>query len=387
MIVSSRFPDAVRPQLGSFVEQLVLAVAARGNIEIEVVAPVGVQPFPLSLRPPTRRLAAIPAEEIWKGVKVYRPRYLIPPRAGWLTPFFMARALRPLLPQIHERFPYELLSAQFFWPEGPALGRCNCDPRVPLSTKARGPDVEPEAWKRSRRLILSAARSADAFLAVSEPVRQRMIGLGIAPSRIAVHLTGLDHALFKLRDKAAAKRSLRIDCPLILWVGNLIGRKSPLLALETLARIPEAIMIMAGTGPEIGNVRRRVEELQLQERVRLVGRVSPEQMAQLYAAADVTLHTASWEGLSNVWVESLACGTPIVVAELEAAKPLVAAPGAGRVVDRDPARLAQTVREMFRLPPNPQLVADASASFSWDRSAAEFEDHLRALACERSLRC
>lgn len=385
LILSSRYPDAVRPQMGSFVEQLVLALAARPDVAVEVVAPIRVQPFPFGLRFQNRRLAGLPAEEMWNGVRVHRPRYVLPPRLGWLGPYSLARALLPRLKAIRADFAFDVLAAQFFWPEGPAAASIARRLGVPLSIKARGHDVEPAPWKRGRRPIVEAGLAADGLLAVSAALRERMIALGLPAERIAVHHTGLDRTLFAPRDREAAKAALGLEGPLILWAGNLIARKRPLLALESLAHLPGATLVIAGSGPELPRIRVRAAALGLAARVRLEGWLPPARMAALYAAADVTLHTAASEGLANVWVESLACGTPLVVAEMAAATAFLSDRREGRVVRAEPAALAAAVRETLGAPPDRQVVAAAAALFSWKDSAAELDAHLRALVARAAV--
>ena len=380
LVLSSRYPDAVRPYLGSFVEQLVLRLASRPGVELEVVAPIAVQPFPFHLRAKNRRLAHLPMCETWKGVRVHRPRYTLPPRMGWIGPPSLEHRLADFLPPLRGDFPFDVIAAQFFWPDGPAAVRIGRRLGVPVSVKARGHDVEPARWRRSRRLILEAGRGASGLLAVSEPLRERMIAMGMPAGAIAVHHTGLDRTLFTCRDRAAAKAALGVEGPLLLWVGNLIARKRPLLAIETLARIPDATLLIAGAaGPERQRVEAAVAASGLEGRVRLLGHVPPVRMAQLYAAADVTLHTAVSEGLANVWVESVASGTPIVVAELEAARPLLANGRSGCIAAAEPDALASAVRAILEAPCAPEKVAEAAEPFSWDRSAARMEAHLRAL--------
>ncbi len=49
LALTSRFPDRLRPNLGNFVERQTLELASRPGVEVEVVAPIGRAPFPLSL--------------------------------------------------------------------------------------------------------------------------------------------------------------------------------------------------------------------------------------------------------------------------------------------------------------------------------------------------
>ena len=77
LTLSTLFPDATRRNFGVFVERQTLGLAAHPDVELRVVAPIGLPPFPLSAaRAPCRRSPRLPLGEQWKGVDVYRPRFL-----------------------------------------------------------------------------------------------------------------------------------------------------------------------------------------------------------------------------------------------------------------------------------------------------------------------
>ena len=67
LTLSTLFPDASRPDFGVFVERQTMALAARDGVEVEVVAPIGLPPWPLSLHPQYRPRRSLPRSETWKG--------------------------------------------------------------------------------------------------------------------------------------------------------------------------------------------------------------------------------------------------------------------------------------------------------------------------------
>jgi L-malate glycosyltransferase len=75
---------------------------------------------------------------------------------------------------------------------------------------------------------------------------------------------------------------------------------------------PLATMSVAGTGPELDNLKLLVEELQLKDKVKFVGRLNACQMAALYKSADLMLNASVVDNTPNSLIESLACGTPVV---------------------------------------------------------------------------
>jgi glycosyltransferase involved in cell wall biosynthesis len=379
--LTTRYPDAERTGAGIFVERQLRALAARDGVEVEVIAPVALPPFPLSLRRRHSLDRELPPEEMQHGLRVHRPRYLALPHPPGARPRAIERALRPVLTALRDRFPFDLIHAEFFWPEGPAAMLLARHFGVPFTIKARGPEFFAATRRRARaRLALEAGRGAAALLAVSEATRQAMIEAGLPAERIAVHRTGIDTARFQPRDRAAAKAALKVTGPLLLCVGNLSARKRQALALDALRLIDDATLILVGGGPERHRLERRVEALGLERRVRLTGSIPNALLPAFYGAADVTLHTARVEGLANVWVESLACGTPVVTTDAGGAREVIDRAEAGRIVPADPAAIAAAVGALLAAPPDPAATAATVAELGWERSGAELETILRAAA-------
>ncbi|HEY0411559.1 MAG TPA: glycosyltransferase [Allosphingosinicella sp.] len=386
VVLSSRFPDRLRPNLGLFVERQTLGLAARPDVEPRVVAPVEMPPALLARlagNRAARALAALPEAESWKGLEVYRPRCSRLPGLPRSRPARMAARLLPLLRGLRESFAFEAIAAEFFWPDGPAARRLAAALGVPFSVKARGGDL-PIGGRRglSRREIVAAGEAAGGMLAVSAGLREAMIGLGLPGERIAVHHTGIDRSLFHPRDRAAAKAALGVEGPLLLTVGTIGPLKGQDLAVEALQWVEGATLMVAGGGTRLAALRAKVEALGLGARVRLLGSVPHALLPQFYAAADATLLASRAEGLANSLVESLACGTPVVTTDVFGARDLVDRPEAGRIAARDPAAFAAAIAELLADPPPPEAVSAAADKFSWDANAAQLEAHLRGIVRE-----
>ncbi|HEX8363667.1 MAG TPA: glycosyltransferase [Allosphingosinicella sp.] len=388
LTLSTLFPNRAQPELGRFVERQTLGLAARPGVEVEVVAPVGVPVWPLSLHPHYAARARLPAEESWMGLKVHRPRYRVWPGAPQgRTPAAMAEALLPLLRRIRARFPFDVIDAEFFWPDGPAAMALSGALGVPFSVKARGSDIH--VWGErpdAREQIVAAGRAADGLLAVSEAMKRSMVELGLPGERIRVHYTGVDRDFFIPVDRAEPKKWLGVDGPLLVTAGALLARKGPDLAIETLALLPGATLIFVGDGRERPTLEALARRLRVDDRVRFLGGRPHDELPRWLATADVTLLPTVSEGLANVWVESLSCGTPVVTTDVGGAREAIDRPEAGRLVPREPEALAAAVREILAAPPDQQAVRRAADKFDWERNAAELEAHLAALKEARPLR-
>jgi teichuronic acid biosynthesis glycosyltransferase TuaC len=369
LTLSTLFPNALQPTLGVFVERQTLGLAERPDVALEVVSPVGLPPWPLSLHrhyAPRRRL---PALEDWKGLRVHRPRFS--PFPARLQPEAIARAVRP----IAEAFRPDVIDAEFFWPDGPAAMHLARALSIPFSVKARGADIHYWATRPGiGAQIADAAKAAGGLLAVSAALKADMAALGIPAETIRVHHTGVDLDLFHARAGLAPD----LGRPLVVTVGALIPRKRPELVLEVARQVPEATFLFVGDGPERERLQRASGP-----NVRFAGAQPHEALPGFLAAADVMLLPSRSEGLANVWVEALACGTPLVVTDAGGAREVVTSPEAGQIVAPEPEALAEAVRALIASPPGREAVRRAAASFSWQRNAAELFDHLSRVSAER----
>jgi glycosyltransferase involved in cell wall biosynthesis len=381
LTLSTLFPDAARPTFGVFVERQTLGLAALPDVEVRVVAPLGLPPFFGSRHPHWRALSDLPLRETWKGLDVRRPRFSVLPGIGAASPFLMARQLLSLLLPMRRRFPYDVIDAEFFFPDGPAAVWLGKQLGVPVSIKARGADIHH--WCHARltgRQVVRAGNAAAGMLAVSAALKADMVALGLPAERIRVHYTGVDLDRFKpIADRVAAKAALGVSGPLLLSVGALIPRKGHDLAIRALAELPGVTLMIAGKGPEHERLESLAREIGVADRVRLLGPQPHEALPALAAAADVGVLVSASEGLANAWVESLACGTPLVLSDVGGARELVDRPEAGRIVAREPGAIAAAVRELLAFPPDPAAVRATAERFTWDANAAALRDHLAGL--------
>lgn len=381
LTLSTLFPDANRPTFGIFVERQTLGLAARDGVEVQVVAPLGLPPGPLKQIGHYRIRAALPSVEVWKGITVHRSRFLHIPGPGTrLTPSSMARKLLPFLRKLRREFPFDIIDAEYFWPDGVAAARLGKALNVPVSIKARGSDIN--VWGKrdfGRTQILAAGNSAQGMLAVSDALRRDMAALGLPEDRIRVHYTGVDLDRFNIADREAAKLELGITGPLLLCVGNLVPLKRQHLVIEALRHLPNASLLIVGDGPERSALEAQIANAGLSGRVRLFGVRPHDDLPGLFAAADVFVLPSSSEGLANVWIESLACGTPIAISDVGGAREVVDSPAAGSIVEPTAVAIAKAVSALLANPPDRHETRRSAERFTWDANAEALHAHLSAL--------
>ena len=382
LTLSTLFPDSSRPNFGIFVEKQTRALAAQPGIEVRVVAPIGLPAWPLALHPRYRTLAALPQHETWRGLDVHRPRFRVTPWGGGRSmPQALARSLLPVLRDIHGDFPFDVIDAEFFFPDAPAAMRLAQTFEIPFSAKARGADIHHwGAQPGCRDQIAAAGNATDGLLAVSGAMRHDMAAMGISAERIRVHHTGVDLDRFAPGDRVAAKAALGIDGPLAVSAGALIPRKSHEIAIAAVARLPGVSLLIAGEGPERMALERRIAASGAADRIRLLGAIAHDRLPDLLRAADVGVLVSTSEGLANFWVEAVASGVPVVASDVGGARELIDRTGAGRIVARDVGAVANAIGELLENPIAPERVREAALRFTWEANGTALAAHLRALA-------
>lgn len=375
--ISTLYPAPGRTGFGRFVARQMEALAARGDWQVTVINPIGLPPLPLKRYAPLR---AIPAVEAQGPLTIHHPRFtLVPAISGPINPALIARAVLPLAQMLHAETPFDLVDAQFFYPDGPAAAKIASALGLPLAIKARGSDIH--LWGKStlaRHQIVAAAHQASAILTVSRALANDMAAMGIPEATTHVHYTGLDRERFKPLERKAARQLISAipalhvwsTGPLLLCVGALVPIKGQAIAIRALKHLPEDVRLaIAGTGADESALKALTVELGLEQRVHFLGAVEHDLLPQLLCAADAMVLPSEREGLANAWIEAIACGTPVIIPDVGGAREVVLDDTAGRIVERTPKAIALAATDLLANPPSQQSVAANAERFSWSANA------------------
>jgi glycosyltransferase involved in cell wall biosynthesis len=374
--LATLYPNPSAPRFGTFVARSLEALAARGDWQVTAINPIGVPPVRFGRY---RALAEAAVSGIEHRVEVHRPTFpLIPRYGGAFNPPLIARAVLPLARKLHAEAPFDLVDAQFFYPDGPAAARIARALGLPLAIKARGADIQH--WGRrgyALRGMRAAAEQAAVLLAVSEALAGDMAALGFPRDKVRIHYTGLDRDLFHPLDRIECRRraaahfgfDLPPGAPLLASVGALIPRKGQEFVIRALARVPGAHLLLVGKGEDEAKLRSLAAASGLAGRVHFLGSLDHALLPVVLSAADAMVLPSSSEGLANAWVEALACGCPLVITDAGGAGELMTRPEAGRVVAREPEAIAEAVRALLSDPPDRDAVAATVERFSWPAHA------------------
>jgi glycosyltransferase involved in cell wall biosynthesis len=157
------------------------------------------------------------------------------------------------------------------------------------------------------------------------------------------------------RDWLAKARPQPTGIPVVLWVGRLLPRKAPTLALQAFAELRRAMparLIVAGDGPLSGQMRTLVEHLGLTEYIQLLGQVPWEDLKSLYDSASVFLFTSLRDSSGSQFLEALSRGLPAVALDHHGIGDVDVGPAALKVALPQrpgdlPARLASALQTIL----------------------------------------
>ena len=268
---------------------------------------------------------------------------------------------------------YDCLLVSWAYPDAAAVSWLARRLGIPYAVKVHGSDLNVQAEHALRRIQISAAlRGASAVVAVSGALAAKAITLGAHPSAVHVLYNGVDGERFAPgpRDEAKRKLGLATPGPLLLYVGNLKASKGCLDLLEAfpalLARRPWARLVFVGAGPARAELLERAAALGCAEHVTLVGAVAHDALGDWFRAADLACLPSHNEGVPNVLLEAMACGTPVVATRVGGIPEVVPEYAGILVPPHERDTLAHALIEASqRSWDGPRIVAHA-AGFRWD---------------------
>jgi glycosyltransferase involved in cell wall biosynthesis len=255
------------------------------------------------------------------------------------------------------RFHPDVVYAHFLFPAGAAAAFAARRVGARLVLTAHGRDVRNVgAIPGVATATAAAIRRADAVIAVSDFLRRELEAkVPDAQGKVHVIDSGVDLARFRHRDPAPLRAELGWESPgtHYLCVGALDDRKNVVRLADAFATLDEGSLVFAGDGP----LRTQLEG---RERVRLLGRVAHQRVADLVAASDVVCQPSLIEPFGQVVLEALASERPVVATRIGGPAELVT-PETGVLVDPGSVDLIESgLRAAANLPrPNPAARAIA----------------------------
>jgi glycosyltransferase involved in cell wall biosynthesis len=212
-------------------------------------------------------------------------------------------------------------------------------------------------------------RGMDRVICISEAIRRICLESGVPEAKTALVPSGID--LAAARAATRSREVVREELTggerrlLLLTAASLTDHKGHRYLLDAMPRVaaelPQALLLLVGTGELEGGLKAQANTLALEEHVRFLG--WRDDLPDLMQAADLFVMPSHLEGLCTAAMDAQAAGLPVVATTAGGLPEVVADGVTGRLVPpRDPEALAGAILELLR---------DRKARARMARAAAE----------------
>lgn len=401
VMVTSSYPRFPGDSVGTFMEPIATAVAARGH-EVHVIAPW----HPLVRRGREEhgvrfhfyKYAPVAALNVFGYAEAMRADVRLRGAALLAAPLALAQGWR-VSRKIARRHDATIMHGHWVVPGG--VTAALAQPSRPLVISLHGSDVfVAETLTPARMAARAAFRRAGAITACSDDLARRAVAIGADPARVEVIPYGVDADRFKpdahVRASVRSALGVKDDELLVFAAGRLVRKKGFEFLIDAVSALPadfRAILAIGGAGDLEGELKARADRAGATGRVRFLGNLTQDAVARHLAAADLVVvpsvrdEAGNVDGLPNVVLEALASGTPLITTAAGGIGAVVADDRTAVVVpERDPAAIRTAIGVLSADPARRARLGAAArvmvhARFGWARTAERLEEaYGRALA-------
>lgn len=342
LFFSYAFPSPWTPQQGTFNRTLLEPLAQRHDVR--VVCPVPFMNYWRN-RPgidATKSMSTLPT--------TYIPFYYPPKLLRSRYHQFLQWSMRDVMQAMLRDWRPDVIVSYWTHPDGTTALEFAREFDIPLAIITGGSDVLL-LGRNGRRgeLIRDTLKRADAVIPIGHHIADVLTADGVDATNIHPIYRGVDRELFYPDCPRQARDELGIarETPLVVGVGRLVPVKSWPTVIEAMARLAAGGLKyecrIIGDGPLRGSLQNQIDKAGLAKTVKLIPAQRQSELAKWYQAADLTVLTSLSEGVPNVLMEAMACGTPFVATRVGAI-PAIADCFHDRLVPpRNPSLLAEAI--------------------------------------------
>ncbi len=214
-----------------------------------------------------------------------------------------------------------------------------------MSSSGLTSDVKLMKNTLAGRVTIRLMRNADRIISLCSQATSELLKEDIPADRVEQIANGVDTSRFTISTRHSNNQKM------ITFIGRLDGYKGVDCLLEAFRQIiqgcPDVKLKIVGDGPDALQLTRQAEALQIQGKVIFRGR--QEDVAKELSETDIFVLPSLSEGMSNVLLEAMACGLPVVATAVGAAVDMISDRVNGMLVPPgNPAALSNALIELLR---------------------------------------
>lgn|GEM_PF-936236 len=352
LFFSYAYPNPISPGLGTF-NRTMLAGLAQEHL-VRVVSPV---PFTDVWR--AKWFGRLPHglnDSSFQAVPNvsahYNTWYYVPKLFRRWYGRFMRFSVGTALKRAINEFRPDLVVSYWTHPDGEVAVSVAHDCGVKAVAIVGGSDVLLNARRGARRTaILNVLNAADGVVTVSDEIKQVLVNDGVPAKKLYLSRRGVDRRVFHDGHRSAARKKLGLSDHTLILVsaGRLVdvkGHKHLIEACRLLVdRGVKFRCYLLGGGPLHSVLQQQIESQRLTDVVEIKGPQTQDSLADWYRAADLSVLASLSEGVPNVLLESITCGTPFVASKVGGIPEIADAVLDGLVPPANPGALADAIQQ------------------------------------------
>ncbi|MBI2120142.1 MAG: glycosyltransferase family 4 protein [Parcubacteria group bacterium] len=229
------------------------------------------------------------------------------------------------------------------------------------------------------------AKLAEKIIVPSEYLKTIVSNWGVSKEKVHVIYNAFEPVIVE-EGKEAAREDLSLSGTVLLSAGRLVSWKGFKALIHLMPQIvdevPDAVLYIAGDGPEKEKLFELSSDLRQREKVIFLGTLPKEKLLQYMQAADVFLLNTFYEGFSHQLLEAMSLGAPVVSTTVGGNPELLESEKEGLLVEyNDEEAIARAALRLLReegLARRLALAARKKAeTFSKERVLSEFAEFIK----------
>lgn len=239
----------------------------------------------------------------------YFPYFYTPKKGRRFYPDMMKLSLKFFGDSLLKKFNPDKILASWAFPDAVVGEKIAKDLGIPFYVKVHGSDINGHGDIPSRaKQIVKSLNNSNGVLSVSQALIENMVTMGADRDNLNLIYNGVNKSKFYPVERKQNKE--------ILYVGNLKDTKGVMELIEAFNMIkdshPDATLKYAGSGHMMTPLNQYALDNDIADRVIFLGPVNHEDIPSLMQSACVVALPSYAEGVPNVLLESMSCGTPVV---------------------------------------------------------------------------
>ncbi|WNF22637.1 glycosyltransferase [Mesobacillus jeotgali] len=390
LIISHLYPSVKREYYGTFVHEQVKELK-KLDIELKVVSPVKLSPFPLNrISEKWKGYAEIPFSDVYDSVHVTYPRYLSLPRniAFDKSGLLMYKSIRKQILKMHQQEKFDMIHAHVALPDGFAAYLLSKEIGIPYVLTVHGQDLQKTVKLSSecKKQVGFTLEHASKVIYVSSKLKklESEIFPDVLVNEVIIPNGVSQKWLNVKKDKARSDANFNGSGPRLLSVSNLYfekGIQDNIVAVSKLvAEYPDLQYIVVGDGPEREKLEGMAKKLGIERNVVFKGAFKPNHVIEIMNECDVFSLPSFNEAFGIVYIEAMACAKPVIACRGEGPEDYITSGLNGFLMKpRDTEELTEILRQLFLNPTQRSQVAENARTlieneYNWNSAAKKIKD-------------